>query len=39
LIKEATKMLESSERMIKEQKITWLQTNILNAGKNAPKCS
>jgi hypothetical protein len=33
------KMLESSEKMIREQKIPWLQTNILNAGKNASKFS
>jgi hypothetical protein len=33
------KMLESSEKMIREQKIPWLQTNILNTGKNASKCS
>ena len=33
------KMLESSEKMIREQKIPWLQTNILNTGKNASKFS
>jgi hypothetical protein len=33
------KILESREKMIREQKIPWLQTNILNAGKNASKFS
>jgi hypothetical protein len=34
------KMVESSEkRMIREQKISWLQTVISNTGKNASKCA
>jgi hypothetical protein len=34
------KMVESSEkRMIREEKISWLQRVISNTGKNASKCA
>jgi hypothetical protein len=41
LIEEAIKKkcLTPVKKMIREQKIPWLQTNILNAGKNASKFS